>query len=439
MNTFRRNPIRSLPARWRLFLAGALVNLLYLAVLFLNPQSRANLYPSDGERITVWQHSDVGTYVRSAQAFCATGVFAGSDGRPDNHRTVGYPLFLSFAMKIGGSKWVEWVLVLQSILFAFIYPALAFVTREWFGATPRQTGMLLLAYALLGAGWAYTPILLTDQAFAVFLWGALALGTQAVLRGGKGVWIGHGVLLLAAASIRPTLAFFPFAFAALAVALGKGKPVAWGRLTAVFAIQMVLCQSPAARNYIHHGVLIPSDVMVDNLSDYLAKDVLAFAGQLEVYGQAEAKWKDRPLAERVSAQTTFARGVFTEHPFVTIGIATVNLGFNTMETHWIQAMHFFRSSLHCDLKRWTRLTPALKVFHSVWALIHAGIALAACCGLWQLARQQRWAFLLFILFFVLPFLYGATDAQGARFRLYIEGLILMLALLAFPERAEEQA
>jgi uncharacterized membrane protein YfhO len=108
---------------------------------------------------------------------------------------------------------------------------------------------------------------------------------------------------------------------------------------------------------------------------------------------------------------------------------------NTLETHWIQPLHYFRSSLHCDLRRWCVLTPALKVFHALWALVHAGLALAACVGLWRLARQKRWTLLLFILFFSLPYLYGATSAQGARFRLYLEGLILMLAFCVCPRAA----
>jgi hypothetical protein len=430
-------PVRKVSSL-RIYLLGLALNLVYLAVLLSFDVSRRNLQPiSLPEAPTVWRFSDAGTYVRSARAFLATGVFAGSDGLPDAHRTVGYPAFLAGVMAAGGANWVPWIWILQAVLFAFIYPALAFVAREWFSATNRQTGMLLLVYALIGAGWAYTPIPLTDQMFAVCLWGALALGTRAVRRGGIGSWLGHFALLGAAASIRPTLALFPLAFAALMFALRGQQPLR--RLAVVFAVQMLLCQAPALRNYVHHGVYIPSDVMVMNLSDYLAKNVLAFTGQPDTHAQAEPDWKERPLKERLAAQTEFAQTALTAHPFVAAGVLAVNLGLNTLETHWIQPMHFFRSSLHCDLKRWGVLSPGLKVFHAFWALIHAGLALAACCGLWQLVRQRRWAFLLFVLVFTLPYLYGATDAQGARFRLYLEGLILMLALLACPKGAEDRA
>lgn len=418
----------------RLYLLGLAVNLLYLAVLLSFDTSRQNLQPlSTPEIQTVWRYSDAGTYVRAAQAFLQTGVFAGSDGLPDAHRTVGYPAFLALIMTMGGEHWVAWLWMLQALLFAGIYPALAVVAREWFGATERRIQSLLLAYALLGAGWAYTPIPLTDQMFAVCLWGALALGTRAVLRGGAGAWLGHFALLGAAASIRPTLTLFPLAFATLTFALRR--PPRLRRLAVVFAVQMLLCQAPALRNYVHHGVWIPSDVMVNNLSDYWAKDVLAFAGQPNAHAQAERGWKDRPLPERLAAQTEFARAVLTAHPFAAAGVLAVNLGLNTLETHWIQALHFFRTSLHCDLKRWGVLSPGLKIFHAAWALVHAGLALAAGCGLWNLLRQRRWAFLLFTLVFLLPYLYGATDAQGARFRLYLDGLILMLAFMVCPKKA----
>ena len=325
----------------------------------------------------------------------------------------------------------------------------------WWGAAAGGIGSmladLLLGYghyapgtlvikglmALVGAGWAYTPIPLTDQLFTVCLWLALALGTLAMRRGGAGFWISHFVLLGAAASVRPVLALFPLAFAALMCALRGARP--WRRLVWVVAVQAILCQAPALRNYVHHGVWIPSDVAVNNLSDYWARGVLAWTGQPDLQPTAEAGWKELPLNERLSAQTAFARSALAAHPVVAAGVLAVNFSLNTLETHWIQPMHFFRSSLHCDLKRWCALTPGLKLFHSIWAAINAILVLAALAGVWRLARARQWAWLVFIAVFVLPYVYGATDAQGARFRLYLEALILMLALPAFSVRAKEPA
>ena len=421
-----------------LFLAGLLLNLCYLSILLSCDTSRENLFPPTASAPTVWEHSDMGTYIRSARAFLATGVFAGNDGQPDCHRTVGYPAFLALAMSTGGPWWVQWAWILQAAMAAAIYPSLAYLAREWFGATRRQIGGLLLVYTLIGAGGVYSPILLTDQSFAACLWGALALGTRAIRRGGTGWWLGHFVLLGASASIRPTLALFPFAFLALMLALRQTGPEAtpksaWCRSFAtVFAVQMVLCQAPAMRNYIHYGLWIPSDVVVNNLSDYLAKDVLIVTGELDAKSTVEDAWKDLPLRQRLDIQTEFARSVFAAHPYLTTGLAAVNLGINTVETHWIQTMHVFRTSLYSDLKRWSALPSSLKAFHSLWALIHAGLALAAGFGMWRLVRDRRWAFLLFIGVFLLPYLYGATDAQGARFRLYVEGLVLMLAFCVSP-------
>jgi hypothetical protein len=347
-------------------------------------------------------------------------------------------------MVLGGRFWVPVVWLLHAFAFACIYPALACVAREWFHATGRQTRGLLLSYAALGAGCAYTPVPLTDQMFTVCLWGSLALGTLAVRRGGALRWLGHLAALGAAASIRPTLALFPFAFAALSLALrpaGKAvrsSPSFRRRAAGVFLVQMLLCQAPAIRNYVHHGVWVPSDVMVNNLSDYLAKDVLSFTGHPEVHAGAESDWKDLPLPARLGAQTTFALAVFAEHPLATVGVAGANFAMNTLETHWIQALSFFRSTLHCDLKRWTVLPSDLKVFHLLWALLHAGLAMAACLGVWRLARQHQWAFVVFVLVFSLPYLYSATDAQGARFRLYLEGLILMLAAVPIGSRAGKE-
>ena len=421
----------------RLYALGLVVNLLYIAILLTFDVSRKNLQPvSTPEIQTVWRYSDASTYTRSAHDFLKTGTFTGSDGLPDAHRTVGYPAFLAFAMAIGGNDWAVWLWVLQALIYAGIYPSLAAVARDCFGASESQVNRILFAYVLVGAGWAYTPIPLPDQLFAVCLWGSLALGTHAIRRGGAPWWLGHFSLLGSAASIRPTLALFPFAFAALVFALRGQKPLR--RLAFVFTIQMLLCQAPAIRNFVHHDVWIPSDVMVNNLSDYWAKDVLAFTGQPDAHARAEPGWKDLPLNERLAAQTEFARSALIAHPFVAAGVLAVNLGLNTLETHWIQPMHFFRSSLHCDLKRWVALSPGLKMFHAAWAVVQIILIVGALAGLWRLVRQREWGLIVFVVILSLPYLYGATAAQGSRFRLYLEGLILMLALLVRPQRMEPE-
>jgi len=144
-SAFIRRVFPSVPAV-RLYALGLAINMAYLAVLLSFDISRRNLQPvSTSEIQTVWRLPDAGTYVRAARAFLQTGVFAGSDGLPDAHRTVGYPAFLAVAMKLGRDHWAAWLWVLQAVLFAGVYPALAVVAREWFGATERQIRCLLLA------------------------------------------------------------------------------------------------------------------------------------------------------------------------------------------------------------------------------------------------------------------------------------------------------
>src|SRR5690606_17807288 len=100
-------------------------------------------------------------------------------------------------------------------------------------------------------------------------WASLALGTYALKSGGRRVWLGHLLLLLFAANIRPTLALFPFAFFALTVSLKVDWRSRKFQMMLLIMVQLFICQTPAIRNYIHHGSWIPSDVMVNNLSDYL--------------------------------------------------------------------------------------------------------------------------------------------------------------------------
>ena len=50
------------------------------------------------------------------------------------------------------------------------------------------------------------------------------------------------------------------------------------------------------------------------------------------------------------------------------------------------------------------------------------------CRLFVALVRKEWGLVGFVLLFSAPYLFSVTDAQGARFRLYIEGLILMLSL-----------
>ncbi|MHA1368336.1 MAG: hypothetical protein ACTSRA_01290, partial [Promethearchaeota archaeon] len=170
-----------LGSSWKLQVGlGIGINLIYLTLLFSHPTTRFNLYPPFREtRGNVWTGSDVMTYVEPAVSFLKYGTFE-RNGVPDYHRTIGYPLFLATLMTMFGNYWVEACWLVQAILFAAIYPSIAVVAREILCFDSRRIGILLVAYAAMGAGWTYTPVLLTDQPFAVALWGSMAAGIMAV-------------------------------------------------------------------------------------------------------------------------------------------------------------------------------------------------------------------------------------------------------------------
>jgi hypothetical protein len=155
------------------------------------------------------------------------------------------------------------------------------------------------------------------------------------------------------------------------------------------------------------------------------------AGEKERAAAARPIWRELPHRERIAEQVEFARDVLGAYPGWALAMATLNAVCNTLETHWIQALHFYRETLHCDLMRWRALPVSMKAFHAAWAFLHAAVTLAAVFGLFRLLRERQWALLAFLFLFAMPFVYGATTAQGARFRLYLEGLLLMLALFGF--------
>jgi hypothetical protein len=410
---------------------GFAINILYISLLYLHPVAKNNLYPPMGEYAqNVWQRSDVRGYIRPAQTFLEKGVFE-KNNVPDYHRTIGYPFFLATVMWLAGEQWVHVVWFLQALLFAFLYPVMFYVAKIVFPGLSKFNHHFFWLYILVGAGVVYSPIFLTDQMANLTLWGALALGLAALVNPRPSLfWLLHLLLLAYAAQVRPTLMFFPLAFWFLAVHLQKsGRAVLPGicGIILIVAIQLIACNGPSIRNYIHHGLWTPSDVMSNNLADYLAKNVLNLHGDLDRYEAARAKWRGLPLEESIKAKKDFAFEIYGEYPFSTVAMLGVNGMINTLETHWVMTLNMFRNTLHSDLRRWFAIPNDLRAFHILWVIVQS--ILMYFVLLWALSKlsDRKWWLLGFVAVWLIPFVFSATDAQGPRFRLAMEGLFLMMA------------
>lgn len=415
------------------FLAGSVLNLAYTLLLCRHEVSFSNLHAPAGENAgNVWRHSDVPSYVTPARSFLDEGAFL-RQGSPDVHRTIGYPLFVALCMHAGGGHWNVLLWICQAFLFALIYAALLFICTRLFPETDRFKWWLLVLYAITGAGIAYSPVLLTDQMANVTLWVAFAAGIAALSASSRSalLWTLHILALLYSANVRPTVILFPLAFWLIAYGMRTRLQVVFPSprtVMLILLVQFASVQTPAFRNYLNHGIWMPTDIMAINLADYLAKSVLREEGEIANYEAARKGWDNRSLAEKQRARKTFAFSVYRKYPVRTLRVLLVNTCINTLESHWMMTRNLFRQELRSDLRGWGAAPWGWRVFHGAWAVLHALFFLLAFGRLVAAVMRREWLLLGFVLCFSAPYIFSSTDAQGARFRLYMEGLILMLSL-----------
>ncbi|MBF0321088.1 MAG: glycosyltransferase family 39 protein [Nitrospirae bacterium] len=323
------------------YVAGALINIVYVVILLSGGTTFYNLQMPEGKYSNnAMNGTDVMTYVVPAGNFLTYGVF-GKGTVPDYHRTIGYPMFLAFFMKVFGEGWLYGVAFAQALLFATIYPVLFIINRELLGGTDKvfyQSAVFLVA---TGCFIVTTPIVLTDMFFSTIFSIGLCLGVMAIIRQRLIYLILHVAFMGYAAEVRPTLALYPVLNAAVLIIVARKA----GLLTKSHKIRswiaastialLILCNGPAIRNYINHGFFESTDIVAINLYDCLMVEVLFLEDKVDVYHAANREIAQiSDVEEQIKRKKAIAFEVFLRYPFTTIGKIVIHAQTILLRIPW---------------------------------------------------------------------------------------------------------
>jgi hypothetical protein len=416
------------------YVVALLVLGLALLVLAICPQSRISLPLPDktGFVENPWNGHDVNTYVNPAKKFLEYGEFS-RDGKPDMHRTIGYPLFLAIMMATFGKYWLIATYVVQIFIFSTLFPAAAVIYNSWFKNNPPSKFQPYYILLLSGVGISYVGQILTDQIFTSLLTLGIALGMISVIRRSWLFAFLHILIISFAAQIRPTLALFWIAdllFMLHVCSLwqvrfsGKIKAIL---LTTVIAI-CIAGNAPAIRNYVNHRIFTATDIFSNNLAHYLAGPVLIGKNLGEDYLNERERMNQLPDDKRIAEQKRFAWNVLQQYPLEATKRVFYHFVWNLYEPHWEYILFVFGKGFAYN--SWFDKNGNLRwsIFLSIpFVLFYSFIYVLGCIGLLKLIQNRNFTLVAGIIVYLLPLAVSLINGQGARMRLCVEPGLIILA------------
>lgn len=408
-----------------IFFAGILCHLIYLSFVISISS------PTEWD----WLAGDSASYMRPAETFVNAGSFLRHNA-PDYRRTIGYPMFLSLMIFISGKIGTNLqmtIYVTQAIIFALVYPAIYLIGVNLFGLW-RKTALLCIVFTVsTGAFISYVPLALSDGIFSTTLIVGIACSLIALQKRSFLLVIFYIVLITYAANVRPMLAFFPFAMFFLHIALVKYSTGTSDRtqkilVTIMFVFTLIGVQTPALRNWIHHGVFTPTEIGSINLFNYLAKEVLIFNEEQERYKKVVEELSNlngpELLEQRIALRKTEAINVFVENPLKTIGLVTYYSVLNSLEMHWQNFFVLFKKTWYRDYDdgsvKWSPIPFLVAI---VYIAVYANVYLISF--FWLIFSNKNYYLLIAFMIFAIPYIFCGTSYQGSRFRLWLEPVVIL--------------
>lgn len=173
----------------------------------------------------------------------------------DIFRTSGYPLFIRTMQKLFPKQWIIALLIVQTFVISLVFWAIEIVADLLLDSPFKYRWILWFMIIAAGLYYTSTPIILTDALCAsLFLIGlSLAL---------KRHWYLAVMVIGIAAQIRPSFTVLPIAWAVLIYyRRGFRTPAA----IISWILLVIFTQLPCLRNYLNHGLWVPTNVMTINI------------------------------------------------------------------------------------------------------------------------------------------------------------------------------
>jgi hypothetical protein len=360
---------------------------------------------------------DATSYVNIAREIAERGLFSKYEG--SGFRTYGYPLVLSFVLRVAAATGASFVVLLFGFQFLAYSGAALFLRHALapISATAARIvfcGLLLNYYALI-----YTPESLTESLSLSLL--VLAAGWWATLwRAGVATWplLAGSLTVGFACMVRPANAFMipVWVFGVALLLLRERAPVARVALCLAALVAAVAAPTiPQVRNNVIHYAKATPMVSADLglLQQSMGVRYLKYATALPPVTQAPIHY-DNPLYMGTTMSEASPWSWYIDHPWR--GVATVALHtFNLTD----QDLLFTYSR---DLSPWYRV-PLGIVNHAVVALGGVGLILLGLRMHSMKEPRSRDAYVMLVALIVANWAVYAWTAVEMRF-----GSVLLLVL-----------
>jgi hypothetical protein len=279
------------------------------------------------------------------------------------------------------------------------------------------------------------PVILSDLFFAVIFTIGLCFGLEAIISKSWKYLIFHILLIGYAAQVRPLLSLYPIINLFILTLVAKEHLILNNRKIYLFFIVstislLILCNAPSIRNYTNHKLFDPTDVLSNNMFDYLAKDVLNRKGEESTYLELRKRLDSATsISDIVKLKKTLAMEVFKKYPITTVYQIGYNAGINLFEPDWmIGAKYFGYYHMNIASTKHMLLKKSVLVFLMFTAFVIINIIswILFSFSIGYFIKSEKSIMLIPIIILIFYFIIPTfMSGQGSRMRLPAEGLMVL--------------